>query len=248
MGRRIRTPDNGLIKCLSLIVFVFLLAACNRDSGPGPQGGIIEDVDGNTYRTVQIGEMHWMAEDLKTTRYRDGTPIPMVENYDQWAGLSTPAYSWYNNDSLHADDYGALYNWYVVESDKLCPEGWHVPSDEEWIALETVLGGATSAGGLLKEEGTAHWKTPNTDAVNSHGFGALPGGYRSYNGTFNLMRTSAYWWSTSQKNWYGSSSKVVYRYVLYNERALFRHIAEKTNGFSVRCVEDQSPAETSPTE
>ena len=205
---------------------------------------MIKDVEGNSYRTVEIGEMRWMAEDLKTTRYKDGSPIPLVENYDQWSGLSTPAYSWYNNDSLNADVYGALYNWYVVESDRLCPEGWHVPSDEEWIALETALGGAPLAGGALKEEGTSHWKTPNTEAIDSHGFRALPGGYRSYNGTFNLMRTSAYWWSSSQKSWYGSPSRVVYRYVVYNDRSMSRHIAEKNNGFSVRCVEDQSAPET----
>ena len=233
---------------MGLICFIPFLAGCHTDKGTRQEESRIEDIDGNTYKTVQIAQMRWMAEDLKTTRFNDGKPIPRVENYDQWAELSTPAYSWYNNDSLQAESYGALYNWYVVESGKLCPEGWHVPSDEEWIALETALGGAAQAGAKLKEEGTAHWKTPNTEAVNSHGFRALPGGYRSYNGTFNLMRTSAYWWSSSQKSWYGSASRAVYRYVLYNDRALSRHIAEQNNGFSVRCLEDQSPAATSRTE
>ncbi len=138
-----------------------------------------------------------MGENLKTTTYNDGAPIPLEENDMVWNTFSTSAYCWFdNNKTIYGDTYGALYNWYVLESEKLCPEGWHVPSDEEWIALESILGGAGLAGGALKEEGTKLWKTPNLEASNESGFTARPGGYRSYNGTFNLMRTSGYWWSS----------------------------------------------------
>lgn len=231
--------NDGWTYILACILFFPVLTGCGSALKDERNGINISDIDGNVYGTVQIGDQLWMAQDLKTTRYKDGSPIPNVENYDEWANLTLPAYSWYNNDSLNANDFGALYNWYVVETEKLCPEGWHVPADEEWIILETILGGAKIAGGALKEEGTAFWKTPNTEASNESGFAARPGGYRSYNGTFNLMRISGYWWSTSQKSWYGAAPRIVYRNVLYDDRAFYRDIAEKTNGFSVRCVKDQ---------
>jgi uncharacterized protein (TIGR02145 family) len=223
---------------IKLLVIITVLTGCSSDVEKEGKQEQIRDIEGNSYNTVQIGEQLWMAENLKTTQYKDGSPIPLVENYDEWANLTLPAYCWYNNDSLNADNFGALYNWHVVESEKLCPEGWHVPSDEEWIALEVVLGGAGLAGGAMKEEGTTFWKTPNLEASNTSGFAARPGGYRSYNGTFNLKRTSGYWWSTTQKSWYGSPPKVLYRYLRYDDVALPRHIAEETNGFSVRCVKN----------
>ena len=226
----------GWANMLACILLIPVLTGCGSRQKEEENVIKINDIDGNLYETVQIGDQLWMAEDLKTTHYNDGNPIPLVEDYDEWANLTLPAYSWYNNDSLNATDFGALYNWYVVETEKLCPEGWHVPSDEEWIALEASLGGADLAGGAMKEEGTTFWKTPNTEADNASGFSARPAGYRSYNGTFNLKRTSGYWWSTSQKSWYGSSPRVLHRYLRYDDRALSRHIAEKTNGFSVRCI------------
>lgn len=221
-----------------LILLIYILAGCNSGVGKEETKDQIEDIEGNLYDIVQIGDQFWMAENLRTTMYNDGKAIPLVENYDEWANLTLPAYTWYNNDASNADNFGALYNWYVLESEKLCPEGWHVPSDEEWIALESLFGGADLAGRAMKEEGTAFWKTPNLEANNKSGFTARPGGYRSYNGTFNLMRTSGYWWSTSEKSWYGSPPKVLYRYLLYDGVGLPRHIAEKTNGFSVRCVKN----------
>lgn len=223
---------------IALVLIFSVFTGCSSKLEEEEEGEQIVDVDGNTYNTVQIGDQLWMAEDLKTTHYNDGSPVPLVEGYEEWANLTLPAYSWYNNDSLNASNYGALYNWYSIETEKLCPDGWHIPSDEEWISLETALGGVGVIGGSMKEQGTTLWKTPNTEASNESGFTARPGGYRSYNGTFNLMRTSGYWWSTSQKSWYGSSPKVIYRYIRYDDQALERHIAEKTNGFSVRCLKN----------
>jgi len=230
--------DSVCKYCIVLLLVFSALAGCKSGLENEAKGEQIKDMDGNLYNTVQIGTQLWMAEDLKTCKYSDGTPIPLVENYDEWANLELPAYCWYNNDSLNSENYGALYNGYAFETEKLCPEGWHVPTDEDWIQLESALEGAENAGIALKEAGTINWKTPNTSASNESGFTALPGGYRSYTGTFNLKRTFGYWWSSTEKSWYGSTSKVIFRGLQYEDRALFRDIAEKNNGFSVRCVKN----------
>lgn len=225
-------------KAFYLLMLLAVLSACHTGREDLPGGDLLVDVDGNRYSTIAIGNQVWMAEDLKTTRYYDGTPIPRVENYDEWAELTLPAYSWYNNDTAKREEFGALYNFYAVETGKLCPEGWHVPSDEEWIILESSLGGASNAGGALKEAGTDHWKTPNTGASNESGFTALPGGYRSYNGTFNWMRTYGLWWSSSEKSWYGGPPRVIYRDLRYDGQDMRRNISDKASGLSVRCIKN----------
>ncbi len=220
----------------SLLLFLIICL-----TGCGPE--VIRDIDGNRYRTLQVGDQVWMAENLRTKNYNDGTPIPQITDYEEWAGLNTPAYCWYNNDSIQGETYGALYNWYVVETDKLCPEGWHVPSDEEWIELVGGISNPSTAGGILKEKGNEHWRSPNEGASDDIGFSALPGGYRSYLGTFNLERASGYWWSSTEANWYSAtddgSSRVIFRSVQHDNAQLIRHISEKTNGFSIRCVKDR---------
>lgn len=224
------------------ICFILILTAligCTSCAEKSANSEQVKDIDGNAYRTIQIGEQVWMAENLKTTRLVDGSPIQLVEKYEEWANLTLPAYCWYNNDSLNGQEFGALYNYYVVESDQLCPEGWHVPTDEDWIALEIFNDGAGVAGGPMKEAGTAHWKGPNTSASNDCGFTALPGGYRSYNGTFNLMRIEGFWWSSTEKSWYGSKATVLYRNLSYDDQSLMRDVADKPNGFSVRCVKNK---------
>ena len=141
---------------------------------------------GNTYGTVVLGNQEWLTENLKTTKYNDGTPISLVEDNGQWGSLTTPAYSWYNNDQTSNEDpYGALYNYYTVadtNSRNVCPLDWHVPSDAEWQVLIGFLGGFDIAGGVMKEEGTAHWTSPNTGATNSSGFTAVAGGNRNTSG------------------------------------------------------------------
>ena len=126
----------------------------------------IEDIDGNIYKTTKIGSQIWMTENLKTTRYNDGTPIPLVTDGTTWGGLTTPAYCYINNDeATYASPYGALYNYYVVadtSSLNVCPVGWHVPSDGEWTTLTNYLGGLDVAGSKLKETGTLYWNSPNT--------------------------------------------------------------------------------------
>ena len=230
----IRIPTTSLIILLIFIAFT----GCKSPAGKKSLRQQVTDIEGNTYDVVQVGEQLWMAENLRTTTLSDGTPIPKVEDYEGWANLTLPAYCWYNNDSVYAEELGALYNYHAIETGKLCPEGWHVPADEDWIVLESSLGGASRAGGAMKEAGLEHWKTPNTQASNESGFNALPGGYRSYTGTFNLIRINGYWWSSSEKSWYGSANTVIYRNLKYDGQDVYRHVAEKANGFSVRCVKN----------
>jgi len=139
--------------------------------------GIMTDVDGNNYKTIKIGNQEWMAENLKTTKYKDGTSIPLFTAATPMANFTSPGYCWYNSDSAtYRNSYGALYNWYAVNTGKLAPTGWHVPTEAEWNTLIAYLGGESVAGGKLKEAGTSHWSSPNTGATNEVGFSALPGG------------------------------------------------------------------------
>ncbi len=172
-----------------------------------------------------------MAENLKTTLYNDDTAIPLVNQGPEWGALSTPGYCWYSNDTV---SYGILYNWYTVNTGKLCPAGWHVPADNEWDILATSIGGDTE-GYKLKEAGEIHWLTPNTDATNESGFTALPGGYRSnLLGSFNNLRRTSYFWSSDELNTVDAN----YRMLFYNYSQLDKSSSSKSSGFSVRCVKD----------
>lgn len=220
------------------IALVLLLAA----GLTGCATNTVKDIDGNKYKTIEIGAQVWMAENLKTTRYNDGTSIVQVKKYKAWAALSTPAFCWYNNDSTNKEPYGALYNWYAVNTGKLCPEGWHVPTDEDWKALQTFLRDDANAGLALKEAGITHWRRPNTDANNSSGFTALPGGYRDYQGPFNLLRADGFWWTSSESTWYSSGATptmAFYRNLRYDDNGLVRNASPKSFGFCVRCLMDQ---------
>jgi uncharacterized protein (TIGR02145 family) len=191
----------------------------------------IYDSEGNKYRTIQIGTQTWMAENLKSTKLNDGTDIPFVPDVAIWSGLTTPGYCWFNNDSV---GYGALYNWYTLNTGKLCPEGWHVPADEEWTVLTDYLGGKSVAGGKLREAGTTHWQSPNAGATNESGFTGLPAGYRSYGGSFNNFKNYGFWWSSTE--W--SSSAAWYRDVYYGYNSVDRSNSNKKSGANIRCVKD----------
>jgi uncharacterized protein (TIGR02145 family) len=189
------------------IVGVVLCSACISipvpPSDPPPLGSAT-DIDGNYYPTVVIGRQEWMAVNLKTTRYNDGTPIANVTDTAAWNNLSG-AYSWYDNDIANKDLYGALYNWHVIQylevrgrTDDICPPGFYLPEHEPWGALTNALGGSVVAGGALKEAGTSHWDPPNTGATNRSGFTALPAGYRDSAGNFIGKGQSAIWWCSDQ--------------------------------------------------
>jgi uncharacterized protein (TIGR02145 family) len=200
----------------------------------------IKDNDANVYTAVTIGTQVWMIENLKTTKYNDGTSINNVTDSTAWAALTTPAYCWYNNDAAtYKATYGALYNWYTVNTGKLYPAGWHVPSDAEWKTLEDYLGGYSVAGGILKEAGTAHWLTPNTGATNQYGFTALPGGSRSddgsYAGLFYSITSLGFWWSSTEVQTIYAAVRIMSN---SNTSTSAQTAYNKPYGFSVRCLRD----------
>jgi uncharacterized protein (TIGR02145 family) len=193
----------------------------------------VTDKDGNVYRTVKIGTQIWMAENLKTTKYNDSTSIPLVSDGAAWAKLSKPGYCWYKNDSAtYKTPFGALYNWYTVKTGKICPTGWHVPTDSEWSVLTKYLGGDYIAGDKLRETGTIHWRR-SYSATNETGFTALPGGSRNFfTGDYDSIGSWGYWWSSSTL-FKGRSPLIDGIYRSFN-----RHYADKRNGFSVHCLKD----------
>lgn len=195
----------------------------------------VKDKDGNFYHFVTIGSQIWMVENLKTTRFNDSTLIPTVEFNNNWSNLITAAYSWYNGDQItNKNKYGALYNWYAVSSGKLCPAGWHVPADDEWLTLAEHLGGFASAGGKLKEKSLVYWKSPNSGASNETLFTALPGGYRLSTGEYGNAGSYGYWWSSTGVSFNVSN----YLYLYYANAALTKSFINQKYGLSVRCIKD----------
>lgn len=185
--------------------------------------------------TIQIGTQKWMSKNLDVAFYRNGDPIPQVSDPAAWAGLTTGAWCYYNNDPIQGNKYGKLYNWYAVNDPRgLAPQGWHIPSDAEWRTLETTLGGSSVAGGKMKEPGTLNWITPNTLADNSSGFAGLPGGRRSNRGLSRYFGYFGGWWSSTENSpasaWYQGMNA---NYGIANRSTIY-----KTFGFSVRCLRD----------
>jgi len=206
----------------------------NITSNPG--AGVI--FDGYNYPTIELGNgQEWMAENLQTTTYANGDPIPNVTNNNQWQSLTAGAWSHYNNDSLNENPYGKLYNWYVVsDSRNVCPTGWHVPNDEEWTKLTDYLGYIAVAGGKMKSTGTQYWESPNTDATNESGFSGQPGGYRSIDGTFYGFGNFGQWWSSTELDI--TSNEVWVRYLIYNSAVVSNNFYKKKSGNSIRCLKD----------
>lgn len=202
----------------------------------------LADIEDNLYGTVNIGNQVWMTENLKTTRLNDNTVIPNVPDDSTWVHLSTPAYCWLRNDLQYKDVYGALYNWFTAETGKLCPSGWHVPSDDEYKVLEQTLGMAASQLDLLDWRGTdqgskmkssAGW-ADGENGTNSSGFSALPGGYRwAKNGAFNGIGMITYFWSSELNDSYGW-----YRRLDGPNSDVFRSGTSKTGGKYIRCVKN----------
>jgi len=195
----------------------------------------VTDADGSFYKIVTIGTQTWMAENLKTTKYNDGTPIPLVTDNTAWLAQAAPAYCWYDNDEpTNKNIYGALYNWFTVNTGKLCPVGWHVPTDAEWTTLTTFLGGVNLAGGKLKETGMTHWISPNMGATNESGFTGLPGGYRHPDGTFYEVGIFGYWWSSTSYDYMFSWMRAL----SYDSSSMIQTRWNKPAGYSVRCIKD----------
>ncbi|HEY5511140.1 MAG TPA: FISUMP domain-containing protein, partial [Prolixibacteraceae bacterium] len=219
-------PNGGFLRGKKYVVSVDAATATDP----------VIDVDGNIYTTVTIGTQVWMAENLKTTKYNDNSAILNVTDNTTWAGRTEGAYCWYSNDeTTYKPTYGALYNGYAVNTTKLCPTGWHVPTNTEWTTLTTDLGGLDVAGGKLKETGTTHWLSPNTGATNTSGFTALPGGSRDYSsGTFDYIGRYGNWWSSTMNK----SQQIYYRTMYNNASDVDGSPISKTYGFSVRCLKN----------
>jgi len=195
--------------------------------------GIITDQDSNFYETVTIGEQVWMAENLKTTIFNDSTLIPEVTDNEEWFNLKTPGFCWYGNrDSIYKDVCGGLYNWYAVNTKKLCPLGWHVPSKEDWATLINYLGD-DSSGVKIREVGDAHWHPSDVIGTNESGFTAVSNGLRWFNG-FKGYGFRAAWWTSSE---YDSSNAYI-----YNLRYDFTYVGwatfSKESGNSIRCIKN----------
>jgi uncharacterized protein (TIGR02145 family) len=206
--------------------------------------GTVIDFEGNTYKTIRIGSQTWMAENLRSTKYRNGTPISYIKDARLWGTNTTGAWCYYNNDPSLNLPYGKLYNWFAVENaNNVCPTGWHVPSDTEWNTLIGFLDNAYSpnatenqsgkAGEMLKTAGTAYWKYWN-EATNSSGFSAIPGAYRTSDGGFTVFDKEGYWWSSTPTY----TDFAWYRSMFNNHSGVYRNYLNKTVGFSIRCVKD----------
>ena len=200
------------------------------------QKGIVYNIEGNEYETIGIGTQIWMAENLKTTLYNDGSKIPQVLKDSVWDYLHSPGYCWYKNDSIfNKRYYGALYNFYAVETGLLCPVGWHVPTNDDWNILKSFIGNNETAGGKLKDYNSPLWKEPNPCFANNYDFLALPGGYRyQYKGNFRGMGEIGYWWTGTLKDKYDGIAWSM----TYSGTGLYGAYISKEDGCSVRCVKD----------
>ncbi len=202
-------------------------------------GADITDAENNTYKTVKIGTQQWMAENLKVTKYNDGSALPNITDNSLWQNNTSGAWAYYNNDAANYAKYGKLYNWYAVSpttngNKNVCPTGWHVPTDAEWTVLTDYLGGVTLAGGKMKEVGTTSWNSPNTDATNTSLFTGLPGGVRIFDGGYIAIGNNGYWWSSTEYDTYNAWV----RFLDYSNGDAGRDYNNKSSGYSVRCLKD----------
>lgn len=220
-------------------LFIFFMAAfslifygCKKEAKVSVP---LTDQDGNIFSTVTIGNQVWMAENLQTTTFNDGTVIPLTEDGTSWSDLITPGYCWYNNDEASfKTEYGGLYNGYAVSTGKLCPVGWHVPGKGEWQILRDFLGDSITVGGKLKEAGTTHWLSPNTGADNSSGFTGRGAGVRYFESTFSSVLSYTSFWSASSTD----NDELWFTGLYYAGANFITDHRSKKYGFSVRCLKD----------
>lgn len=192
-------------------------------------------LEGGPEPYIQIGAQRWQRRNLDVSTYRNGDIIPYIADNTKWSNLSTGAWCYYNNDPELGKIYGKIYNWFAVTDPRgLAPEGWHIPDYSECTTLFNEMGGVgnSTAGGRLKEAGTTYWNSPNTDATNSSGFTALPGGWRPT--SFANSQNIGYWWSSTQYN----STDGKGFYLSYNTGGIGQLQVGKGGGCSVRCIKD----------
>ena len=255
------TVNNGVVKGIAIGTATIIAQAgdkismctvtiSNSPTNPIGTTGTVTDIDGNVYNTITIGTQTWMLENLKVSKYNDGTSIPNVTDATAWAALTTGAYCDYNNLVANGTKYGHLYNWYTVNTGKLAPTGWHVPTNAEWTTLQTYLiangynyDGSTTGNYIAKSlAAKTDWTASTTTGAigknltlnNSTGFSALPGGYRIDAGSFGECGNFGGWWSTDGD----SAGSAWTRGLLYSGARLFSDSYDLQCGFSVRCVRD----------
>lgn len=235
-----------LLTVCSLGPFTGLVAAGGNASWTRMNGdstlcpGSVTDVEGHRYPTVFIGRSCWMARNLSTRRFANGDSIPIVVEDGAWNRQTEGACSPYATDTSHSALYGLLYNGHAVLDPRgICPNGWHVATDRDWMELTDALGGPAVAGGSLKatgqrDLGTGLWDAPNLGAQGQTGFDGLPGGVRNFDGQFEKRGQAGYWWTASP-----SGERNAWRYRMRAADArLDRVTTDKVYGMSVRCVKD----------
>jgi uncharacterized protein (TIGR02145 family) len=230
-----KTHFHQNLKLLVVPVLLFWSSSCSSED-EAPSNSTVKDINGNIYNTVSIGNQVWMVENLKVTKYNNGDPIANLTNAADWNNtVTTGAWSYWGNDPVANDDYGKHYNWFAVNDvRRLCPLGWHVPSNQEWTMLADNLGGEDAAGGKMKESGLKHWASPNTDATNESGFTGLPGGTVGF-GAFQDLGSYGRWWA-SNADVVGSYAFFVW--LSYDDPYLRMSSTTKEIGFCVRCLKD----------
>ncbi|MCX6244356.1 MAG: fibrobacter succinogenes major paralogous domain-containing protein [Bacteroidetes bacterium] len=229
-------------------IFLLIFTSCKKDKTDSSSGsGTVKDIDGNVYHTITIGTQVWMIENLRVTKYSNGDPIGTTNPPDKNIfGETEPKYQWaYDGDESNAAIYGRLYTWYILTDGRgICPDGWHVPSDDEWQTLVDYLGGSSFAGGKLKARDTTYWKPngpfgwhANEGATNESGFTALPGGYR-WQGGFFYKNYYGYWWTRTEYD----TDRAYERSMGYDDGGTGRYENPKNYGDAVRCIKNKSTA------
>jgi uncharacterized protein (TIGR02145 family) len=192
---------------------------------------IVKDIENNQYNTVKIGTQIWMSENLRVTKLNDGSAISNVTENVTWESMVTPAYCWYeNNYATYGIIHGALYNFYAVSSEKLCPAGWHIPSIDEWEILIAYLGGEIAANSKMKS--TEGWEL-NANGTNESGFNAFPGGFRYQDGAFIYTGWDGNWWSSNP-----FFEDAYYYNIRVLDNGISQMVGNKSSGCSVRCIKD----------
>jgi uncharacterized protein (TIGR02145 family) len=204
--------------------------ACKKDEEKDPS--VVTDIDGNVYQTITIANQTWMTDNLKTTKYNDGTAIPFVADSALWRNLSGPGYCWYENDpGSYKSKYGALYNWFTINTGKLCPKGWHIPSDAEWTSLINL----SLAAGYMVESGTYRWTITGAGAAIESGFNDPPAGFRYFNGGFSSASSGGFWFSSTLET---NGLPIGFTLSSDNHYISMKAVGGRTNGISVRCIKD----------
>lgn len=222
---------------LLVIGVLFLTSSCHKDLLISPTDNLMKDIDGNVYKKVTIGDQTWMAENLRTTKYNDGTQIPYITVDSIWSNTDTAGYCWYdNNKEKYKYPYGALYRWRTVETGKLCPSGWHVPSVNEWNKLIEFV---EKDAGKLKIDGIDNWSSTNTETANEYSFSVLPGGRScTNNGFWGIGGEASFWSSTG--TWDGFKMLVANNIEFYQSTDYIKVDADGIKcSFSIRCIMDE---------